>query len=323
MKDPRCTICHEKPLFPVRFTCFPCSFLNTSHEKRNCSTLTVVCMECADRYLELNKKPEERSLSKRCLFCDKTVDPLCLTKEIAYELLHPIMDLDDDLYRCPHLGCFFQGCHLDLLDHTKNQCEYRTVRCRECFTTYQAVFEEMHKMNHPCHTECTVCNEFVTTRRFTQHMEEEHAHYVQCTACDAYIPEYTLGFHMRDKHQGQECRYCGNWVWYRNGDESTQEKFLRHINNDECQGTLECPLCVEGTPSLKPKDILGHLRCHETSVQLFLRNYEDLLGLYTESLIRDRDHLLHTEWVRKIITEKNKEAQTVQKFIRKHERFWV
>ena len=328
MKDPRCTICHEKPLFPVRFQCFPCSFLQSSHDKRHCSTLTVVCMQCADRYLELDKRPSDRPLSKRCLFCAQTVDPLCLSKEIAYEILHPLMDIDDATYRCPHLACPFEGSHLDLFDHVSKECVYRTVSCRECFKTYQLVFEDMHKMTEPCHAQCTVCEHYVPTRKLKQHMEEDHAHFVQCMVCQTYIPEYDFNQHMREKHEGHECRYCGKWIWYMTtGEEGgLHEEFLRHINQDECEGSLECPMCVDGTMILKPKDILGHLGKHSDAVQMLLEKYEDLLDAYVDAtleLVRDRDHVLHTEWIKKILVEKKQELRTVQTFIKKHERFWV
>ena len=374
MRDPRCTICHEKPLFPVRFQCFPCSFFSTSREKRNCSTLTVVCMHCADRYLELDLPPSDRSLSKRCLFCDKTVDPLCLTKEIAYEVLHPLMDMDEEVYACPHIACPYKDTHLSLFDHTRKECIYRTVTCRECYQLYPIILEETHKSTHPCHSQCTVCLEWIPTRKFalhmeeehahyalctvcdtyvpeynfsahmsthpchsqctvcfewiptrkfTLHMEEEHAHYVLCMVCDTYVPEYNFSGHMREKHQGQECRYCGKWIWYITGEDGLYEEFLRHVNNDECQGTLECPLCDNGT-MLKPKDILSHLKSHSNRVNLLVEKYKELLDVYREDTeLIDKDYVLHTEWIRKILVEKNHESRTIYTFMKKHEKFWV
>jgi hypothetical protein len=77
---------------------------------------------------------------------------------------------------------------------------------------------------------------------------------------------------------------------------------------------------------LKPKDILGHLGKHSDAVQMLLEKYEDLLDAYVDAtleLVRDRDHVLHTEWIKKILVEKKQELRTVQTFIKKHERFWV
>jgi hypothetical protein len=77
---------------------------------------------------------------------------------------------------------------------------------------------------------------------------------------------------------------------------------------------------------LKPKDILGHLAKHSDAVQLFLEKYQDLLEMYEEATrtqVRDHDHVLHTEWIKKILVEKKHELRTIQTFIKKHERFWV
>ena len=310
MKAPRCTICHEKPLYPVRFRCFPCSSVNP--EKRNCSTLTMVCMHCADRYLELDKKPEERSLTKRCLFCDKTVDPLTLTRDTAYEILHHVMDLDEQTYTCTHMGCFYEGSHLDMLDHSRGECEYRMVQCPECSVAYQAVFEDMHKMTSPCHTTCTVCDEHVPTHRYPQHMEDDHAHYVQCGECNDYVFQFSYGFHMKDKHDARECRYCAKWVCDRHGGTDHLEK---------CEGIMECPLC-EG-PFLPPKQVATHFEQHAATTRSLVEKYEGLLQVYKNSPVRDADHVLHTEWIRKVLREKRKEERAVQKFIHKHERWWI
>lgn len=310
MKAPRCVICHDKPLFPVRFKCFPCSMVPSS--KRHCSTLTMVCMHCADRYLELDKKPEERSLRKRCIFCDKTVDPLMLRKEMAYEILHTIMDLDDQVYPCSHGGCDFEGSHLDLLDHVRVQCEYRTVQCTECSTEYPLVLEELHKISHPCHTTCTVCNELVPTSRFPQHMEDDHAHYVHCSVCEEYIFQFSYGFHMKERHQARECRYCAKWICETDDDD--------HL--EDCEGIMECPLCVDHA-FLKPKEVSSHFKHHGVSNDTLLYKYEDLLEAHEEALIQDRDHVLHTAWIRKVVEEKRREGRTIQKFIKKHERWWI
>lgn len=312
MKDPRCTICHEKPLFPVRFQCFPCSSSNNTH-KKNCSTLVMVCMHCADRYLELDKIPEERSFSKRCLFCDKTVHPFALDKESAYEIMYPLMDLDDSTYSCRHLGCFYEGSHLDLLDHMQNQCEYRKVRCRECFIEYQHVFEEMHKMNQPCHTQCSVCDDYIPTQRFTQHMEDDHAHYAHCSECDEYIFQFSYGFHMKEKHQARECRYCGKWIPH------SEEN---HV--DKCEGVMECPLCCCIIPTfLLSKEVSLHLQAHRTLNDTLLQKYQELQECYQSVSVVGQDDVLHTEWIRKVIREKRKESRVIHKFIKKHERWWI
>jgi len=267
-------------------------------------------MGCADRYLELDKKkPEERTATKRCLFCDKTVSPPVLTRDKAYDILHHIMDLDEETYTCVHMGCFYEGSHLDMLDHSQRECEYRTVQCPECAVDYQAVFEDMHKMTSPCHTTCTVCNEHIPTHRYPQHMEDDHAHYVHCGECNDYVFQFSYGFHMKERHNARECRYCAKWV-------CDPENHL-----EKCEGIMECPLCPDGQ-FLHSKEVAPHFQHHGVSNQILLHKYEGLLQVYETSLVKDRDYTLHTAWIQKILREKQMEGRAVHKFIKKHERWW-
>jgi hypothetical protein len=81
-------------------------------------------------------------------------------------------------------------------------------------------------------------------------------------------------------------------------------------------------LCDNGT-TLKPKEILSHLKSHSYRVNLLLEKYKDLLDVYRDTELTDKDHVLHTEWIRKIMVEKNHESRTIYTFMKKHEKFWV
>lgn len=193
-----CPLCLEECRVPVEITCFPCYRPDAVH----CHSLVRYCKACCIRLFELEKAPQDRRASLKCLYCDRWMNP----REIScspFRVDHLLILKDDaatDL-ECPY--CEYRAVsHQDLEKHCAKACE-KSPRLACLCGSY-------HSPSNPgdrC-TTCSLCDRSLPLQSFRRHMLETHE-MTYCTECKKFTRQ-TLTMHKKEEcvFRGVSCKRC-------------------------------------------------------------------------------------------------------------------
>jgi hypothetical protein len=210
--DAHCPICLLDVRIPVEFICFPCGQNpNNKGNHIHCHSIARVCMTCARRYLELNKNRNERSITKKCLFCNAKVNPQLLNASKAYKKDYRMMAMDSRSdYSCVHCDTFI-GTQNELDRHLQLQCDYRTKFCTACKGMYIAKDEEIHFSSCPfmMSCPCSSCDWRDDVKKFDGHLLNIHDS-KYCYNCDTVVLDRAWTRHMEATCPNRMiyCKHC-------------------------------------------------------------------------------------------------------------------
>lgn len=211
-QDKECLLCQSDLRIPAQIICFPCS--RSVNGEPGCNAAKRYCVPCIRKYLELNTPKENRSLSKKCLFCPSKVNPRLLgTFDQVYSKDYFTMSQDTRIdYTCFHddKGCAFKGSQNELDRHLKRDCIYRTSSCK-CKKFYIAQYEAEHRQDCPYFKECPKCKQMISIDMLSAHLFEEHD-LVKCahTECNDLLATNKQCDHMEKqcKFRMVVCKHC-------------------------------------------------------------------------------------------------------------------
>lgn len=240
-----CKICFEPCLIPVSFTCFPC---NADPGTPSCNSMTRVCLQCARKYLELDRPRRERSLQKRCILCRAVTNPRRLNAVRSYTKDYLLMTLDPRMdYECVHSECSFRGTQMEMDHHIRSDCVFRDVHCNGCHT-------------------------YIRSGLLQAHVRSECPGYIQCRYCDDMILQISMDGHLSSKHQIIRCMLCNMFV------HQDFPGMQTHLARD-------CPLRVVQCVSCGASVIANELKTHYNTkiewVRSHIRTLEAQLKEYT------------------------------------------
>jgi hypothetical protein len=190
-----CVLCRDHAMIPVQYTCFGC----------DCHQLTVSCRTCAHNFLGLNKKPCDRKISQKCLYCEKTCSPCSLKIEGAYSVNKILMKLDTSKYECTE-ACGFKGDQLEIWSHL-GDCPKRFVRCQDCEDYFTMDKKGEHSTNCSAYRNCPSCPQRIKTDAFREHVVQVHGgHY--CRLCRKESMLSPTDHKANECTYRERCRYC-------------------------------------------------------------------------------------------------------------------
>lgn len=225
--QPTCEICFQICKIPVKFTCFPCYHRTKIH----CHSIKRFCHNCAYAYLELGRRSNERSVTKKCPYCDVTVVLSKVRSHDGFEKDFFVMSHDTNRYDCINNGCTFQGTQNEINRHLST-CDFTVRRCRGCSENIFQKDMDEHIRQCSGRTQCPECHVYVFDNGFGRHLTETHS-LKQCEYCEAIVNENAYQEHLdyECSYQPTQCEYCD--CVYRNEDEL--QHLCTHLNDYQTQ----------------------------------------------------------------------------------------
>jgi len=190
-----CVICHEQAMIPVHYTCFGC----------DCHQLSVSCRNCAHSFLGLNRKPSDRNISQKCLYCEKTCSPRSLKIKDAYTVNMMLMKMDTWKHECTE-ACGFTGDQLEIWSHL-DDCPKRVVKCGDCEERFTMDKKEEHDTHCSAYTVCPSCSVRVKTTAFKEHVVQVHGGH-HCPLCRKESMLSPTDHKVNECTYRERCRYC-------------------------------------------------------------------------------------------------------------------
>lgn len=224
---PKCAICLSSCTIPVEMTCFGCYYYDC--HKPSCMTFHRVCEPCAIRYLELDRAPEQRSESKRCLFCESTCNPRNMISSYRIDFVLLRLDTNPDV-RCPNQECSVTGSHSMIEEHYHHECPWTITFCLcNTYGTRDLIASRTHRESCIFYEKCSVCSAYVLINKMVHHYEQTHEMKV-CTDCSKPT-KLSMKEHLF--HECNErlliCPFCQKYL-------QIKEAYKHYISHaEECQ----------------------------------------------------------------------------------------
>jgi len=213
----RCIICHDTAKVPVQLICFPCASAGNETLQNECNEIVRVCLVCVRDYLQLDTAVNQRISFRKCLLCDRSVNPrhLGIHPDSIYRKDKMLMSMDNrNNISCSRVDddCDFTGTQSELDRHLHDSCPGRTMTCRGgCGDSFKAMDEKAHMA--ACNffslcLRCTPSTEYMVEEDLRKHMFQKHKE-VRCHDCKMYVPESRLMTHRKEcPKRVVECTIC-------------------------------------------------------------------------------------------------------------------
>lgn len=142
--EKKCLICHDNIKIPVTLNSY------IFCEECGDSKLSMVCLDCARSYLQLNITKVNRSNNIKHLICQKNINPKNLNAKYSYYIENELIDI------------------LDKYPQQKLICS-----CNKVFYLHNELYN--HKKNGTCsnsYFKCPFCGFYGKSYEFIQHMSK-------------------------------------------------------------------------------------------------------------------------------------------------------
>lgn len=218
---PKCAICLDTCVIPVEITSFECYEYN----KPSCFSFHRVCELCAIKYLELNIPSEQRSESKRCLFCDSVCNPKSAL--LFYRKDYLLIQLDPNPnVSCPNSDCNIVGTHSFIENHYSKSCDYTIISCIcNKYGIRKLMNSREHCLNCVFYRECIECKSMIYINKLSDHYKINH-NMKLCNICK--IPtKLSLNQHLIEECLMRlvNCPYCHKYLQAK----SYMEHCIEHV----------------------------------------------------------------------------------------------
>lgn len=221
-----CIICLENLFLPVEIICFGCY----KNYEINCSSLSRICLKCANTFLQLDKNIEDRDYYKKCIYCSS----LCYLHKIncknAFKKDFYSMIKDTNIYNCPY--CFaFTDDQISICNHLEKDCPkyYVLCDCKKIFIREDFYF---HLFSCPKYSFCNICKKYVNKNIFNNHMQNEHD-YIYCNLCKDYFKKLLFENHIENECPERliVCTFCLQLIIYKDYKKHLLDHRIDLLNN--------------------------------------------------------------------------------------------
>lgn len=206
----KCAICLDVCVIPVEITCFGCSLPDS--QKPSCFSFYRVCELCAIQYLEMDKPPEQRSESKRCLFCESTCNPK--HSILSYRKDYLLMQLDPNPdVPCPNADCDHRGTHALIEQHYSHECPHTIIWCQcNAHGTREHITSHQHRSQCVFYEECSICHTMVLLHKVSDHYQISHDMKL-CSMCHK-ATRLSINEHLMEECSMRliSCSYCQKYL---------------------------------------------------------------------------------------------------------------
>lgn len=187
-------------------TCLICFSAYTEIKNPVCTACgLIMCSMCADN----NNKYSNKCPKCRCLMDGHMVAP---------EICNIILEKElEEKYKCFDCKEIFE--YKKILDHMKNNCAYRRIKCKHC--NDNMILKELESHMKICcnrmieFVECKNCNENIISKELESHMKICHK-MIKCDKCKKNIQAHSLKPHVDAGwcrcNNNVQCPQCGDII---------------------------------------------------------------------------------------------------------------
>lgn len=179
----------------------------------HCHALKRFCEPCARGYLQMEKLPSARIVSRKCPYCPAKADPRTLTHDDdAYEKDFAVMVQDTELRACVYEPCPYRGPHVELNRHLQ-RCLFQPQVCEGCSERVAHIDEDSHRQRCPGYTRCHACKQSILINNYATHLLQRHS-LRRCDDCDATLPMNEMDCHECPERRVM-CDLCDEFFVHR------------------------------------------------------------------------------------------------------------